>query len=227
MSFRGSQWWEKLRELTKEEEAKAPVCTEIKCYFKCLICKDLVSGLSTEPRFDFQDSFYLTSAGGSGESLPRSTLSRCLCKRNAGHEDRVTRGQNTGWMIFTVFFCFFFLGISLFPVANAWVCFCPGMVSEPPCEVEEKGEVLGPQQRHGGIWAVWCYGPSLHSTSRIHHQLGQEWHDGLLRSLASRWASRWFFYLVLKDSNMYLITWIHSWGVLWMSVWCCPYFTLT
>lgn len=103
LSFRGSQWWEKLRELTKEEEAKAPVCTEIKCYFKCLICKDLVSGLSTESRFDFQDSFHLASAGGSGESLPWSTLSRCLCKRNAGHEDRVTRGQNTGWMIFTVF----------------------------------------------------------------------------------------------------------------------------
>lgn len=41
---------------------------------------------------------------------------------------------------------------------------CPavtGMVSEPQSKVEEEGEMLGPQHRHGRVWAVWSHGEAF------------------------------------------------------------------
>ena len=70
--------------------------------------------------------------------------------------------------------------------------FFPGMVPESSGQVEKTWEVLGTQQCEGRVWALRCHGPPLHPSARINHQLRQERDDGLLCSLASRWARRLF-----------------------------------
>lgn len=67
--------------------------------------------------------------------------------------------------------------------------FIPGVVPEPACEVAKAWEVLGSQQRHGGVRLVRRDGASLHPAAGVHPQLRQERHDGILRALAARWAA--------------------------------------
>lgn len=62
----------------------------------------------------------------------------------------------------------------------------PGVVPEPAGEVAKAREVLGSQQRHGGVRSVRRDGASLHPAARVHPQLRQERHDGILRPLAAR-----------------------------------------
>lgn len=56
--------------------------------------------LTATQQFSFifcrQDGVYFSPAGGTGEGFQRGSLSRCLCARNAGHEDRTPWGQDTG-----------------------------------------------------------------------------------------------------------------------------------
>lgn len=59
-----------------------------------------------------------------------------------------------------------------------------GLVSESKSQMAEEGKMLGQEQRNGRIRAVWCNGTSLHPVARIHPQIGQGWHNGILRSLA-------------------------------------------
>lgn len=60
------------------------------------------------------------------------------------------------------------------------------MVSEPKGQVEEEGEVLGSQQRDGGVRPVRGHGPTLHPTARVHPQVSQGGRHGLLRSMVTR-----------------------------------------
>ena len=48
-----------------------------------------------------QDGVHLPPAGGAGESFSRGSLSRCLRPRDARHEDRAARGQDTGETVIT------------------------------------------------------------------------------------------------------------------------------
>ena len=62
----------------------------------------------------------------------------------------------------------------------------PGVVPEPPRQVEEEGEVLGSQQRDGGVRPVRSHGPSLHPSAGVHPQVRQGGRHRLLRSLVTR-----------------------------------------
>lgn len=60
-----------------------------------------------------------------------------------------------------------------------------GLVSEPPGQVEEAGEVLGSQQRDGRVRSVRRHGAPLHPAARVHPQVCQGRHLRLLRSLVT------------------------------------------
>ena len=60
-----------------------------------------------------------------------------------------------------------------------------GVVPEPARQVEEAGEVLGTQQRHGGVRPVRRHGATLHPAARVHPQVRQGRRRGLLRPLAA------------------------------------------
>lgn len=50
----------------------------------------------------------------------------------------------------------------------------------------EAGEVLGPQQRHGGVRPLRGDGASLDPAAGVDPQLRQERDDGVVRPLAAR-----------------------------------------
>lgn len=60
------------------------------------------------------------------------------------------------------------------------------MVSEPQSQVEEEGEMLGPEHRDGRVWAVWGHGEAFDPPTGVHPQVCQGWHHGVVRSLAAR-----------------------------------------
>lgn len=64
-----------------------------------------------------------------------------------------------------------------------------GLVPESSSQMEKEGEVLGPQQRDGWIWAVWGHGASLHSSSRVYTEVCQGWNYGFLCPLATRYIN--------------------------------------
>lgn len=63
-----------------------------------------------------------------------------------------------------------------------------GVVPEPQGQVEEEGEVLGSQQRHGRVRLVWSHGPPLHPAARVHPQVGQGRRHRVLRPVAPRYS---------------------------------------
>lgn len=67
-----------------------------------------------------------------------------------------------------------------------FLIFLPGLVPKPTSKVAKAREVLGPQQRHGGVRPVRSHGASLHPAAGVHPQLRQERNDGILRPLAAR-----------------------------------------
>lgn len=60
-----------------------------------------------------------------------------------------------------------------------------GLVPESQSQVEEAGEVLGPEQRHGGVRALRGHGAAFHPPARVHPQVRQGWHHGLLCPMAA------------------------------------------
>ena len=58
-------------------------------------------------------------------------------------------------------FCLVVAGV-YFEVFPSWTVFFAGVVSESQSQVEEEGEVLGPQHCHGGVWLVRSHGEAFH-----------------------------------------------------------------
>ena len=157
-----------------------------------------------------QNCVHFSSTGGAGKGIPWGTLPRCVCQGNVSNEDRIAWGQNTGMLFITT--CRLLSRLNeranlQLPYWNSLICkivqisnigaYFSGLVSESSGQVEEAWEVLGTQQCDGRVWALRCHGPPLHPSARINHQLRQERDDGLLCSLASRWASRLFALFII------------------------------
>lgn len=64
-----------------------------------------------------------------------------------------------------------------------------GLVPEPTSQVAEAGEVLGSQQRDGRIRPLRRHGAPLDPLARVHPQVSQGWHHGVLCPLAAGYVA--------------------------------------